>query len=80
MVKVTKDQKTKPYLKKGNWGIFWPFKNPEDGPEFTRWINALGSWKAEEKGGASWRDTPLHGMYHRQIMEVADIKKTYQWL
>ena len=23
---------------------------------------------------------PLHGMYHRQIEEVADIKKSYQWL
>ena len=23
---------------------------------------------------------PPHGMYHRQIEEVADIKKSYQWL
>ncbi|TWW62315.1 hypothetical protein D4764_04G0009620 [Takifugu flavidus] len=23
---------------------------------------------------------PLHGMYHRQIEEVADFEKTYQWL
>ncbi len=28
----------------------------------------------------SWRDKPLHGVYHRQIEEVADIKKSYQWL
>ena len=35
---------------------------------------------AEEEEEPSWRDKPLHGMYHRQIEEVADIKKSYQWL
>lgn len=28
----------------------------------------------------SWEDKPLHGMYHRNITEVADLKKSYQWL
>ena len=35
---------------------------------------------AEEEEQTTWRDKPLHGMYHRQIEEVADIKKSYQWL
>ena len=35
---------------------------------------------AEEEEQTTWRDKPLHGMYHRQIEEVADIEKTYQWL
>ena len=34
----------------------------------------------EEPEGSSWSDKPLYGMYHRQIEEVADIRKTYQWL
>ena len=34
----------------------------------------------EEPEGPSWKDKPLHGMYHRQIEEVADMEKTYQWL
>ncbi|TKS64906.1 N-lysine methyltransferase KMT5A [Collichthys lucidus] len=41
-------------------------QNPEEG--------------AEEEEQTTWRDKPLHGMYHRQIEEVADIKKSYQWL
>ncbi|TWW77705.1 hypothetical protein D4764_12G0010950 [Takifugu flavidus] len=36
--------------------------------------------KEEEPEGLSWKDKPLHGMYHQQIEEVADIEKTYQWL
>ncbi|TWW64337.1 Tetraspanin-9 [Takifugu flavidus] len=36
--------------------------------------------KEEEPEGLSWKDKPMHGMYHRQIEEVADIEKTYQWL
>ena len=35
---------------------------------------------AEEEEKPSWRNKPLHGMYHQQIDEVVDIKKTYQWL
>ncbi|XP_068176488.1 uncharacterized protein [Antennarius striatus] len=34
----------------------------------------------EEEEETTWRDKPLHGMYYRQIEEVAGIKKTYQWL
>ncbi|TWW65015.1 hypothetical protein D4764_22G0006620 [Takifugu flavidus] len=36
--------------------------------------------KEEEPEGLSWKDKPLHGIYHRQIEKVADIEKTYQWL
>lgn len=36
--------------------------------------------KEEGPEEPSWKDKPLHGMYHRQIEEVADIEKTYQWL
>ncbi|KAI3377065.1 hypothetical protein L3Q82_000275 [Scortum barcoo] len=35
---------------------------------------------SEEQLEASWMDKPLHGMYHRQIEEVPDIRKSYQWL
>ena len=28
----------------------------------------------------SWQDKPLHGMYHRNITEVTDTRKSYQWL
>lgn len=28
----------------------------------------------------SWEERPLHWMHHRQITEVADIKKSYEWL
>jgi len=34
-----------------------------------------------ERGGEvepSWKDKPLHGMYHRRIEEVADIEKSNQ--
>ena len=34
----------------------------------------------EEDEQSTWRDKSLHGMYHCQIEEVADIKKSYQWL
>ena len=34
----------------------------------------------EESQGISWTDKPLHGMYHHQIEEVAEIRTTYQWL
>ena len=27
-----------------------------------------------------WHNKALHRMYHRQIVEVADISKSYQWL
>ena len=32
-----------------------------------------------EEDGPSWRDKPLHGMYHHQTEEVADVRKSYQW-
>ena len=32
----------------------------------------------EEPEGLSWMNKNLHGMYHCQIEEVADIGKTYQ--
>ena len=32
------------------------------------------SEEKEEEERPSWRDKPLHGMYHRQIYKVADIK------
>ena len=38
------------------------------------------SEEKEEEERSSWRNKPLHRMYHQQIEEVADIKKTYQWL
>ena len=34
----------------------------------------------EEPEELSWRDKPLHGMYHHQIKAVSDIGKIYQWL
>ena len=34
----------------------------------------------EEDERPSWSDNLLHGMYHGQIEEVADIEKTYKWL
>ncbi|KAL4005205.1 hypothetical protein ACER0C_004918 [Sarotherodon galilaeus] len=34
----------------------------------------------EEEKEPSWKDRSLHGMYHRQIAEVADIQKSYQIL
>ena len=34
----------------------------------------------EEPEGSPWTKKPLHGMYHQQTEEVADIVKTYQWL
>lgn len=42
----------------------------------------LRQWGPEEEvlEGPSWQDKPLHGAYHRNITEVADIKKSYQWL
>lgn len=40
--------------------------------------------QTQEKGGAKigtvMEDRLLPGIYHRQIEEVADIKKSYQWL
>ncbi len=35
---------------------------------------------AEEEDEPSWKTKPLHGMYHRQIEEVADVKKSRKWL
>lgn len=29
-----------------------------------------------EEGEPSWKDKPLHGMYHRQIEEESDIEKS----
>ncbi|XP_051931065.1 uncharacterized protein LOC127607055 [Hippocampus zosterae] len=43
----------------------------------------LRQWGTEDEAleeGPSWEDKPLHGMYHRTITEVADLKKSYQWL
>ncbi|XP_078808275.1 uncharacterized protein LOC144994388 [Oryzias latipes] len=43
----------------------------------------LRQWRAEDtvlEDRSSWEDKPLHTMYHRTITEVADIKKSYQWL
>lgn len=34
----------------------------------------------EEHGDTSWQDKPLHSMYHQSIEEVADFRKSYQWL
>lgn len=34
----------------------------------------------EQEEEQSWTITPLRGMYYRQREEVADIKKSYQWL
>lgn len=33
--------------------------------------------KDGEDEESSWKDRPLHGMYHQQIEEVADIRKSY---
>lgn len=30
--------------------------------------------------GTSWADKALHGFYHCQFEEVADVRKSYQWL
>ena len=47
-------------------------------------IDASGSRSSVErrkkKRDHHGRDKALHRMYHRQIEEVADIEKTYQWL
>uniref|UniRef100_A0A3B3HR86 Carbohydrate sulfotransferase n=1 Tax=Oryzias latipes TaxID=8090 RepID=A0A3B3HR86_ORYLA len=43
----------------------------------------LRQWRVEDtmlEDRSSWEDKPLHGMYHWTITEVADIKKSYQWL
>ncbi|CAL9694852.1 unnamed protein product [Knipowitschia caucasica] len=42
----------------------------------------LRQWRDEEvlEESPSWENKPLHGMYHRSITEVADLKKSYQWL
>ncbi|XP_051920732.1 uncharacterized protein LOC127600296 isoform X1 [Hippocampus zosterae] len=43
----------------------------------------LRQWGTEDEAleeGPSWEGKPLHGMYHRTITEVADLKKSYQWL
>ena len=42
----------------------------------------LRQWGTEDEvqEEPSWQDKPLHGMYHRNITEVADLKKSYQWL
>ncbi|KAK7877340.1 hypothetical protein WMY93_031944 [Mugilogobius chulae] len=42
----------------------------------------LRQWGTDEvlEEEPSWEDKPLHGMYHRNITEVADLKKSYQWL
>lgn len=40
----------------------------------------LPSEVKEEEEEPSWKDKPLHRMYHWQINEVADIEKSYQWL
>ena len=34
----------------------------------------------EQTEKTPWHSKALHGMYHRQIAEVADIRKSYQWL
>lgn len=34
----------------------------------------------EQEEEQSWTITPLRGMYYRQREEVADIKKSYQWM
>lgn len=34
----------------------------------------------EQEEELSWTTKPLHGMYYQQREEVADIKKSYQWL
>ena len=36
--------------------------------------------RVQEEEQSTWKDKPLHGIHHCQVEEVADIKKTYQWL
>ncbi|XP_051911362.1 uncharacterized protein LOC127593748 [Hippocampus zosterae] len=43
----------------------------------------LRQWGTEDEEleeGPSWEDKPLHRKYHRTITEMADLKKSYQWL
>ncbi len=34
----------------------------------------------EESTTKDWKEMALHGKYHQQISEVADLEKTYEWL
>uniref|UniRef100_A0A8C4WGB1 Reverse transcriptase domain-containing protein n=1 Tax=Gopherus evgoodei TaxID=1825980 RepID=A0A8C4WGB1_9SAUR len=38
------------------------------------------TWEEDQAEEVPWQDKILHGMYHRQIAEVADIGKSYQRL
>lgn len=37
-------------------------------------------WEEDQTEEVLWQDMILYGMYHRQIAEVADVGKSYQWL
>ncbi len=55
----------------------------KDGPQrrTAKWIpQAAETNNAEEEDESSWRDKPLHGIYHRRTEEVDDNKKSYKWL
>ena len=54
----------------------------EKAPTHDVLSECLRQWGTEDEvqEGPSWQDKPLHGMYHRNITEVADIRKTYQWI
>ena len=44
-------------------------------------LKQLKPWgDEEEEREPSQKDKPLHDMYHQQIEEVANIKKSYHWL
>ncbi|XP_024121103.1 uncharacterized protein LOC112142083 [Oryzias melastigma] len=58
-------------------------KTSSSRPQLTASSVNVWQWRAEDvmlEDRASWEDKPLHGMYHRTITDVADIKKSYQWL
>ncbi|KAM6449746.1 uncharacterized protein PHA67_017094 [Liasis olivaceus] len=38
------------------------------------------TWEEVQMEEVQQQDKPLHGMYHWQTVEVADIRKSYQWL
>ena len=56
-----------------------PGIHQEDG-SVSECLRQLKPNMEEEPEGLSRTDKPLHGMYHLQTEEMADIRKTYQWL
>ena len=47
---------------------------------FTIYIIDSLQLTVKHSGEVRRKDKLLHGMYHRQIEEVADVEKCYQWL